>query len=190
MGQWDNRTMELLTKHALFAFFAILTVGSAGIVAFSRNIVHSAFALLATFFGVAGLYVFLGADFLAGIQVLIYVGGILVLILFAVMLTHRIADVNLSNESTPGIVAGVVVALVLVGIVLVIFNVRWPLVPDWILEATERSNDSSTKSIGWHLLNEYLLPFEIVSVLLVAALVGAAFLARGERQQEVSRDTA
>ena len=86
-------------SETVFAAFFLLTLVSAGIVVFSSHIVRSAFALLLTFFGVAGLYVFLGADFLAGTQVLVYVGGILVLLLFAVMLTNRIKDIQLSNES-------------------------------------------------------------------------------------------
>ena len=74
----------------VFWVFAILTVGSAAVVVSARSLIYSAFALLFTFFGVAGLYVLLGADFLAAAQLLVYVGGILVLLLFGVMLTHRI----------------------------------------------------------------------------------------------------
>src|SRR3989304_5749654 len=83
----------------IFYLIAAVTVGSAAMVAFSRNIIHSAFSLLGTFAGVAAIYVFLGADFVAAVQVLIYVGGILVLILFAVMLTHRITDVRIANRA-------------------------------------------------------------------------------------------
>ena len=105
--------MEIST--AVFYLIAIITVGSAVVVAFSRNIIYSAFSLLGTFAGVAGLYVFLGADFVAAVQVLIYVGGILVLILFAVMLTHRITDVEITNRAVgrlPGLlVVGVFLAL-------------------------------------------------------------------------------
>jgi len=82
--------MEIST--AVFYLVAIITVGSAAMVAFSRNIIYSAFSLLGAFGGVAGIYVFLGADFVAAVQLLIYVGGILVLVLFAVMLTHRLTD--------------------------------------------------------------------------------------------------
>ncbi len=89
--------MDLST--AVFYLVAIVTVGSALMVAFSRNIIYSAFSLLGTFAGVAGLYVFLGADFVAAVQLLIYVGGILILILFAVMLTHRITDVEITNRA-------------------------------------------------------------------------------------------
>ena len=96
---------------AVFYLIAIITVGSAAMVAFSRNIIYSAFSLLGTFMGVAGIYIFLGADFVAAVQVLIYVGGILVLILFAVMLTHRITDVQVTNRS-----AGRIPALIVAGV--------------------------------------------------------------------------
>src|SRR5512137_1644583 len=81
----------------IFLFFALCAVIGAGFVAFSKNIVHSAFALLLSFFGVAGLYVLLSADFIAATQVIVYIGGILVLILFGVMLTEQIEHVNISN---------------------------------------------------------------------------------------------
>ena len=80
-----------------FTLLAALTLGSAGVVAFSKNIIHSALALLGTFLGIAGLYITLSADFLAATQVLVYVGGTLTLILFAVMLTSRIEDMKVSN---------------------------------------------------------------------------------------------
>ena len=80
--------------------FAALTVGSAAVVVLARSLIYSAFALLFTFFGVAGLYVLLGADFLAATQLLVYVGGILVLLLFGVMLTHKLYDLDLRSEVT------------------------------------------------------------------------------------------
>src|ERR1041385_3267482 len=94
----------------VFYLVALLVVASAAMVAFSHNIIYSAFSLLGTFAGVAGIYVFLGADFVAAVQLLIYVGGILVLILFAVMLTHRITDVQITNRA-----AGTIPALIIVG---------------------------------------------------------------------------
>src|SRR5258706_11162351 len=92
---------------AVFYVFATVTVGSAATVVLARSLIYSAFALLFTFFGVAGLYLLLGADFLAATQLLIYVGGILVLLLFGVMLTHKIYDLDLRSEVTqflPGLI--------------------------------------------------------------------------------------
>ena len=80
----------------VFYFFGVIVLASAWVVVSSRNIVYSAFALLFTFFGVAGLYVLLSADFLAVAQVLIYVGGILVLLLFGVMLTNKVVSVDMN----------------------------------------------------------------------------------------------
>ena len=91
--------MEELATQIIFYVFAGLVVASAALVVLGPNLVHSAFALLATFFGVAVFYVLLGADFLAGAQVLIYVGGILILLLFGVMLTHRIYGAELQTET-------------------------------------------------------------------------------------------
>src|SRR5262245_65705456 len=82
----------------VFYVLAAITVGSAGVVVFARSLIYSAFALLFTFFGVGGLYLLLGADFLAATQLLVYVGGILVLLLFGVMLTHKLYDLDLRSE--------------------------------------------------------------------------------------------
>ena len=88
-----------LVSQILFYFFAVLTVGSAAVVVFSRSLIYSIFGLLFTFFGVAALYVFLGADFLAATQMVIYVGGVLVLLLFGVMLTHKLYNLDLKTET-------------------------------------------------------------------------------------------
>ncbi len=88
--------------NAVFYVLALAAAAGAIAVATSKNIVRSAFSLLVVLFSVAGLYAVMKADFIAASQVLIYVGGILVLIIFAVMLTHKITDVKLSNDSTPG----------------------------------------------------------------------------------------
>src|SRR5881275_2385538 len=87
-------------ESAVFWVFATMTVASAAVVVLARSLIYSAFALLFTFFGVAGLYVLLGADFLAATQLLVYVGGILVLLLFGVMLTHKLYDLDLKSEVT------------------------------------------------------------------------------------------
>jgi NADH:ubiquinone oxidoreductase subunit 6 (subunit J) len=93
----------------VFYLFAAITVGSAAVVVLARSLIYSAFALLFTFFGVAGLYVLLGADFLAATQLLIYVGGILVLLLFGVMLTHKLYDLDLRSEVTQFLPAAIIV---------------------------------------------------------------------------------
>lgn len=166
--------MEIST--AVFYVIAAITIGSAAVVAFSHNIVYSAFSLLGTFAGVAGIYVFLGADFVAGVQVLIYVGGILVLILFAVMLTHRISDVQITNRSV-----GMIPALVVIGVFvfLLIQSIRetsWAKAKEVVYAAT-------TATIGDFFLQTYLLPFELASLVLLVALIGAVVLSRKEMKE-------
>jgi NAD(P)H-quinone oxidoreductase subunit 6 len=158
---------------AVFYLIAIITVGSAAVVAFSRNIIYSAFSLLGTFAGVAGLYVFLGADFVAAVQVLIYVGGILVLILFAVMLTHRITDVEITNRAAGRLPGLLVVAVFLVLLIQTIRETPWVKVKEVVHQPT-------TARIGELFLENYLLPFELASLVLLAAMIGAVVLSRKE----------
>jgi NADH-quinone oxidoreductase subunit J len=148
-----------------------LVVMSAIWVVTSSNLVHSAVALLFTLFGIAGLYVFLFADFIAGTQVMIYVGGILVLIIFGVMLTNRIEGPEISSQSNNKILSFIVVGLFFVVQLFVIINTNW-------LEGNKIEPNETVRTIGIMLLNKYLLPFEIVSVLLLSALIGAALLSR------------
>jgi len=158
----------------VFYLLAILTVASALLVAILPNIIYSAVALLFSFAGVAGLYVFLSADFLAATQVLVYVGGILVLIMFAVFLSSRISDVRLSNPVHFSWQAALV-CLALFGVLsFTAVSTNFPV------KATV-SSQPTTAEIGELLMTRYLLPFEVASVLLLAALIGAALLSRPER---------
>ncbi|MFQ5902352.1 MAG: NADH-quinone oxidoreductase subunit J [Candidatus Binatia bacterium] len=166
--------MEIAT--IIFYVVAAITVGSAAMVAFSRNIIYSAFSLLGTFAGVAGIYVFLGADFVAAVQVLIYVGGILVLTLFAVMLTHRITDVQITNRAVGRIPALVVIGIFVMLLVQTIRETPWVKAKEIVYAAT-------TARIGDLFLESYLLPFELASLVLLAALIGAVVLSRKELKE-------
>jgi NADH-quinone oxidoreductase subunit J len=157
----------------VFWVFATVTVVSAAVVVFARSLIYSAFALLFTFFGVAGLYVLLGADFLAATQLLVYVGGILVLLLFGVMLTHRIYDLDLKTEKTQ-LGSGLLVAGgIFVVLAAVAFKTEWP--------TAERVPAPTTEGIGRLFLGQYLLAFEAASVLLLVALIGAAMIVRRKK---------
>jgi len=158
---------------ALFYFIAGLTVLSALGVALSTNVFYSAMALMGTLVGASGLYVFLAADFVAVVQLLVYVGGILVLTLFAIMLTHQIAEVKLSNRSVGRLPALALVVIVGAGMGVAIFRAPWHVEP--LGEATP-----TTYGIGDAFLNQYLLPFELASIVLLTALVGAIVLSRKE----------
>ena len=167
-----------------FSFFPIvfytlagITVLSAAGVAFSNNIVYSAFALMGTLLGAAGLFVLLAADFVAVIQVLIYVGGILVLTLFAVMLTHRVADVRVSNRGL-----GRWPTLIVITIVGAVMG-RALSVANWH-HVDPAAPLPTTYAIGDGLLTSYVLPFELASVVLLAALIGAVVLSRKELKDD------
>jgi NADH-quinone oxidoreductase subunit J len=161
------------TELVIFLFLALATLGGAGGVALSRNIFWSAMGLLSCLVGVGGLYVLLSADFVAITQVLVYIGGVLVLIIFAVMLTSQIQDINVSNRSM-GLVGGCVVFLVVA--TMLSFVAIWA---PWKLTDKPPVVDT-TAAIGNGLLGTWLLPFEIVSVVLLATLIGAIVIARKE----------
>jgi NADH-quinone oxidoreductase subunit J len=155
----------------VFYVLAAITVGAAGVVVLARSLIYSAFALLFTFFGVAGLYLLLGADFLAATQLLIYVGGILVLLLFGVMLTHKLYDLELKSEVIQ-LLPGIVMTLGLFGILArLIYQTEWTL-------GAGRPPAPTTADMGRAFLGDYLLPFEAASVLLLVALMGAALIVR------------
>lgn len=168
--------MELYT--IFFYIFAIITLGSAVIVVFSRNIVYAAFALLFSLFGVAGLYVLLMADFLAITQLLVYVGGILVLVLFSVMLTSKVIDVQMKS-ATIQTVPAVAILGVLAGTIIGIF---WST--DWFVLQGIPDVTKTAPQIGKLMMTSYLLPFEIASVILLVALIGAAMIARRDRNAQ------
>tara|TARA_B110000438_G_scaffold221801_1_gene215094 strand:- start:270 stop:755 length:486 start_codon:yes stop_codon:yes gene_type:complete len=155
----------------LFFLIASLVIASAFWVVFSPNLIHSAVSLLFALFSTAGLYIFLYADFIAGAQIVIYVGGILVLIIFGVMLTSRIDSPSIASSSANQFIGLIVAFSVFVVQVGVIFNTNWKTVSD-------NSASSTVSIIGKLLLTKYLLPFEVVSILLLASLMGAALLSR------------
>ncbi|NOZ74911.1 MAG: NADH-quinone oxidoreductase subunit J [FCB group bacterium] len=154
-----------------FWIMVALTLGSALVVVLNKNLIYSAVALLFTLIGIAGLYIFLWADFLAGVQVAIYIGGILVLILFGIMLTHKIISVDISHTSIQRTV-GTFLALLLIAFL------AWVVVRTPWLTSPAIEPQGTVTAIGRSLMTDYLLPFEVASVLLLGALIGAAMLSR------------
>lgn len=164
------------TFDIIFYLFAIVTVASGFIVVFSKNIVYAAFSLLFTFFGVAGLYVLLQADFLAVTQILVYVGGILTLLLFGVMLTNKVISVDMKTGTIHTIPAAVIAAFVL-GSLAGIYYATWSTV-----SAPSTAVTATAKPIGEMLMTGFVLPFEVASVVLLVAMVGAALIARRSKK--------
>lgn len=160
----------------VFYLFAAITLVSAFVVVTARNIVYSAFSLLFTFFGVAGLYVLLGADFIAVVQLMVYVGGILVLILFGVMLTNKITNIQIKT-GTLQIIPAILGAALMAGVLIKIFTGT-----NWKSQMAQYPAQTTAYALGRILLTDYVLIFELLGILLLIALIGAATIARKEEK--------
>ncbi|CAN5282514.1 NADH-quinone oxidoreductase subunit J [soil metagenome] len=160
----------------LFFLLAFGVIGGGLAVVTLRNIIHSAIAMMICFGSLAGMYALLGAPIVAAAQVLIYLGAISVLILFAIMLTQA-GDANLSAPFHRQLPIAIVVALALIGLV------GWAVVQtDWGLAAEAVS--ANVDAIAIALFTEFALPFEIISLLILVAIIGAIYLARRPEEDE------
>ena len=167
--------MEDTGNIVAFWLLAALTLGSALAVVAVRDLIRAVVLLITSFLGVAGLYITLSADFVAVVQVLIYVGAVSVLMLFAIMLTPRASRINAETFfRIPGILLAGLVAFT---ISLVSLDTDWTVV--------ERGGFEETASaIGEALLDKYVLPFEMAAVLLLVAMLGAILLVHPEGAEE------
>jgi NADH-quinone oxidoreductase subunit J len=172
--------------NTLFLLSAVLTIGGALAVVYSKNLMHACIYLLASLFGVAGLYACIGADFLAATQLVVYAGGVIILMLFAIMLTggtgNRVNKFGLEKIPAMGnrktyFIAGfaaIVSALVLVKVMIKALNNNMNLVG--------LPNEPTVERIGTLLATDHILAFEISSVLLLGALIGAAVISRPRKE--------
>ena len=163
-------TGEFLTYAAFYVMAAIALVGALLAVT-RRNLLHAALGLIMSFFGVAGIYFVLEAEFVAIVQVLIYVGAIAVLILFVIMLTRGLMQSTTRAENTQWLAAAFIAVLLFASLFIVVVGTNWRVAP------AATVTDVIPK-IGTELMTTYVLPFEIASLLLLAALVGAIVVAR------------
>jgi NADH-quinone oxidoreductase subunit J len=163
------------TLELVFYMFAFIVVISAMGVVFSRKLMYAAFSLLFTFFGVAGLYAILNADFLAVVQIMIYVGGILVLIVFGIMLTSKVTGVDIISGGTGKrlYIASTIVSATMLFLLTYLYNTV-----NWHLPGVTNYADTSLEMIGQLLLTKYVLTFLVAAILLLIAFIGAALIAR------------
>ncbi len=154
-----------------FYFFTIMVIGIGLFVAFSKNLLRSAFALFFVLFGIAGFYVLLGGDFLAVVQIMVYAGGVNVLLIFGTMLTSDISSPKTSNLSFQGALTFIAGLTFLILLVVIINTTHWPMHVPGEMAPT-------TKDIGRLLLKEYVLPFEVISFLLLAAIISSLVLVK------------
>lgn len=161
--------------YLVFFVLAAVTLIAGLLVVTVRNVVYAALALVGAFFGVAGLYLLLEAEFLAVVQVLIYVGAISVLILFAIMLTRGLMSTAQTGVNAQWAAAALIAVFLFLGMFLVAGRGPWPLNTD---PNTQKITTDLVPQLGTLLVTTYVLPFEVVSVLLLGALVGALLIAR------------
>ena len=162
---------------AIFYILAIIAAVSGLLVVTLKNIFHSALFLVLTLFSIAGIYILLGAEFLAGVQVLIYVGAITILMIFAIMLTYQLSSKSIRqvNEQVPWAI--IIVFMFFVMSLIAVMTTAWP-------EADSGLPDANTLELGRQLLSTYVIPFEVVSIVLLVALIGAIIISRRDRQEE------
>jgi NADH-quinone oxidoreductase subunit J len=172
--------------NTLFLLSAVLTIGGALAVVYSKNLMHACIYLLASLFGVAGLYACIGADFLAATQLVVYAGGVIILMLFAIMLTggtgNRVNKFGLEKIPAMGnrktyFIAGfaaIVSAIVLAKVIVSVLSNNMNL--------ASLPNEPTVERIGTLLATDHILAFEISSVLLLGALIGAAVISRPRKE--------
>lgn len=159
---------------AVFWILAAVMLISGFMVVSLKNIFHCALFLIVCLFCVAGIYVMLDAEFLAAAQVLIYVGAVAILMIFAIMLTSQLSSSKIKQVNENVLVAFLVSVFFAFSTIILIFNTRV-----WRYAEAPPPPDN-TLTIGKYLMTVFMLPFEVVSVLLLAALIGAIVLARKE----------
>ena len=165
----------------LFYLFAGMAAASALGLVLSRNIVRSAVCLLFTLAGVAGLYFLLSAEFLAAVQLVVYAGGTLILIIFGVMLTSKSPFSRYEPKLLEVVVALVIASVLLIALILAIRSTPFATMATGGPPPAGEERYPLVR-LGQALLGDYLLPFEIVSVLLLVVMIGAAYLAKARRR--------
>jgi NADH:ubiquinone oxidoreductase subunit 6 (subunit J) len=176
----------MTAEQIIFITLSVIVLGTALLVVTLRNLFHAALALMATFLGVAGLYVMLDAGFLAAAQLLVYIGAISILLIFAIMMTRRIMTTTeppFNSQVGAALITAVTVFLVVV----------WVFIQSGLLDVTKPVGpevsvylDNSVAAMGQAFVdpNGFVLPFEVASVLLLAALVGAIIVAWPKAEDE------
>lgn len=177
----ENFDFGTFAYQAVFYLFATIIVVSAAMVVFSKSIIYSAFSILFTLFGISAMYVYLSADFVAVTQIVVYVGGILILLLFGVMLTNKITQERILTDVF-NLIPSLLIMFAIMGALLYTFLYR----SKWYTTSEPRTT-TVVEPIGYEVITNYVLPFEIVSILLFVALIGAAYIARSDSKVRATR---
>jgi NADH-quinone oxidoreductase subunit J len=168
--------MQTLNQ-ALFIFFAVMAVASAVLMVTRRNIVHGAVFLITTLLATAGIFLLLAAEFLFIVQVILYVGGIMVLFVFVIMLVNLDVSMRQMQFNRQSFVAGTLALLLAAQFLYAIWAVRSPGALRLPAPAAEMA-PKNTEAVADALFSHYMLPFEIASILLLVAMIGAVVMAK------------
>ncbi len=178
----------MTAQQIIFIIISAFTIVSAVVVVTFKNLFHAALALMATFLGVAGLYILLDAGFFAAAQLLVYIGAISILIIFAIMLTRRLMSTNEPSFNSQWVM-GLVASILVGGLFIMVVTQGWGGAVAQQFEVLRAPVDDpnvadSIRAMGAALVdpNAYVLPFEIASVLLLGALIGAIVVAQPEKK--------
>lgn len=174
--------LEFNASTVAFIVFTLFSLGGALGVVTTRNLIHATLYLILSLFGAAGFFVLLSAPFMAAVQVLVYIGAIAILIVFAVMLTRsmtRIRDLYNQQWLLSGVVVVTLFVLLMIGVILPTFGVNGTHTPASISDVVATTTDLGVALVDQ---NQYVLPFEVASLLLTAAMIGAIVVARDDRE--------
>ena len=155
---------------ALQLFIAVITLFGVTVIVSTKNLVHAAYSLALVLIGVAGMYVFLGSELLAIVQILLYAGGVVILLSFGVMMTNRVKGEKILTESNNSIIAGLISVSVFLILVKLFSEIK--------LEGATTENKDQVRTIGISFFTEHIVAFELIAFILLVALVGAAMLAK------------
>jgi len=163
----------------VFGILSVVIIVSALAVVSLRNIFHCALFLILCLFAVAGIFILLGAEFLAAAQVLIYVGAVAILMIFAIMLTSNLASKKIRQSNENVLVAFFVCVTFVISALMLLKKTNEGV---WSkMKPVQELPENNILTLGKYLMTEFVLPFEVVSVLLLAAMIGAIVLARKEK---------
>lgn len=160
--------------YGIYFMMALSAVAAIGAVSLP-NIFHAALSLIVTLLGIAGLFIVLGAEFLAVVQILLYVGAVMTLVIFSIMMTERIADASIPSRNQLSLPA-LVGCLGFLGILGMVF-----FSTPWVERIGLNFQRVTVMDLGKSLLTQYVFPFEVISVFLIAALIGAIIIAKKEK---------
>ncbi len=164
----------VLVKMGLYVVMTLTVAAAIGVVTLP-NLFHAALALVVTLVGIAAIYLGLQADFLAVVQILLYVGAVMTLVIFTVMLTERLGDKTIAQKNRLGFpaLAG--------GIIFLVAHWRILLKTPWPIKGTPNP-PTSTWELGKAFMSNYVFPFEVISIVLIVALIGAVVIAQKEKE--------